>query len=103
MLNLQEISNTKKLYELKMPDGTELSLTMPTQAMFQKMMGLQSIAADKPMEALDGIYGILTDILNLNTQKKVYKQEEVMDALDISLAMLVITDYTQTITNILGE
>ena len=52
MLNLQEITKTKKLYEIKMPDGTELTLKMPTQAMFQKIMELQDIGKDKPLEAL---------------------------------------------------
>ena len=103
MLNLQEMTKTKKLYEIKMPDGTELTLKMPTQAMFQKIMELQDIGKDKPLEALDSIYQMTTDILNLNTQGKTYDVEELKSTLDISICVLVIQDYFQSLTNILGE
>lgn len=103
MLNLQEITKTKKLYEVRMPDGTDLTLKTPTQGMFQKMMGIQNITSENPLDALDAVYAIVVEILNLNTQGIAYTKEEVQNALDLGVCVLLIQDYVENTTKILGE
>ena len=102
MLNLQQISQTKKLYEIKMWDGKILTLKMPSQRLLQDLMGLQAEMED-PMQVIDTLYKFLTDILNLNTQGIKYTAEQVAEELDLPTAVLVIQDYMTNTTKILGE
>lgn len=102
MLNLQQISKTKKLYEIKMWDGEVLTLKMPSQRLLQDLMGLQA-EMDDPMQVIGTLYQLLTDILNLNTQGIKYAVEQLSDELDLPTAVLVIQDYMTNTTKILGE
>lgn len=102
MLNLQQISKTKKLYEIKMWDGEVLTLKMPSQRLLQDLMGLQA-EMDDPMQVIGTFYQLLTDILNLNAQGIKYTVEQVSDELDLPTAVLVIQDYMTNTTKILGE
>lgn len=102
MLNLQEISKTKKLYEIRMWDGKELTLRLPSQKLLQSLAGLQK-DIDDPLQVMDTLYQLLTDILNLNTQGIKYTVEQIADELDLATAVLVIQDYMTNTTKILGE
>lgn len=103
MLNLQQITKTKKLYEIIMPDGVKLTLKMPTQAMFNHLISIQNINTSDAISAMQEVYGIVTEILNLNTQGRVYEREDVGAMLDLATCVLVIQDYLQNTTAILGE
>lgn len=103
MLNLQQITKTKKLYEIIMPDGVKLTLKMPTQQMFNHLISIQNMDTSDAIGAMQEVYGIVTEILNLNTQGKVYDKDEVGAMLDLATCVLVIQDYLQNTTAILGE
>lgn len=97
---------TKKLYEIKMPDGEVLSLRMPTQGLLMKLMDMDKLIKggnDNPMEVLNQLSAIVTEILNLNTNGKKFTVEEVASMLDFNIMMLVIQDYFNTTTKTLGE
>lgn len=102
MINLQEISKSKKLYDIVMPDGKKISLKMPTQKLFQQMLGIQN-KMDDPIGVMDAVYDILTEIFNLNIQGIKYQKSQIEEELDLQTAMLVIQDYVTNTTQILGE
>lgn len=102
MLDLTTRTNTKKLYEIKMPDGQILKLKMPTQRLLMKLMDMQNYLND-PMAVVGLFNQLLTSILNLNTQGIVYTEEQVIDMIDLETAILVIQDYLQETTKTLGE
>lgn len=102
MLDLQNVTKTRKLYEIKYVDGTILTLKMPSQKLFMDIMGLQDVI-DNPLNALSQIYEIVTQILNLNTQDITYEVGAVMSDIDMTTAVLIIQDYLQTTTKTLGE
>lgn len=102
MLDLTTRTSTKKLYEIKMPDGQILKLKMPTQRLLMKLMDMQNYLND-PMAVVGLFNQLLTSILNLNTQGIVYTEEQVIDMIDLETAILVIQDYLQETTKTLGE
>lgn len=97
MLDLS--TNTTALYEIKDIEGNILTLKIPTQKMFRKMMVMQSLPEEKQLE---GIYEIFRDILNLNTNGFVYDLDYV-EVFDIQVASLVIKDYFEWVGKQLGE
>ena len=60
MLNLQDYVKT---FDIKLLDGTEIHLRMPSQKLLTRIMKLQNITNDN---ALEEIGNVLTDILNMN-------------------------------------
>lgn len=103
MLDLTTRSKTKKLYEIKMPDGQELTLKLPTQSLLMKLNDLQAYLGQDPMKALTAINNLVVQILNRNTQGITYTDEQVMEMLDLDTLILVINDYITTTTKTLGE
>lgn len=103
MLDLTTRSKTKKLYEIKMPDGQELTLRLPTQSLLMKLNDLQVYLGQDPMKALTAINNLVVQILNRNTQGITYTEEQVMEMLDLDTLILVINDYITTTTKTLGE
>lgn len=95
----------KKLYEIKMPDGEILKLRAPTQGLLMKLMDMDKIikSDNEPMEVLNQLTTIVTEILNLNTANKTFTVEDVANMLDFNIMMLVIQDYFNTTTKTLGE
>jgi hypothetical protein len=71
--------------------------------MFNHLISIQNLDTSDAIGAMDEIYGIVTEILNLNTQGKVYTKENVGAMLDLATGVLVIQDYLQNTTQILGE
>lgn len=102
MLDLTTRTQTKKLYELKMPDGKLLTLKLPTQALLMKLQEVQKYS-DNPMEALAAINDLIVTILNLNTQGIKYTQEQIGELLDLDMIVLVVQDYLTETTKTLGE
>lgn len=102
MLDLTTRTTTKKLYELKMPDGKLLTLKLPTQALLMKLQEVQKYN-DNPMEALAAINDLIVTILNLNTQGIKYTQDQIGELLDLDMIVLVVQDYLTETTKTLGE
>lgn len=102
MLDLTSRSKTKKLYELKMPDGKLLTLKLPTQALLMKLQEVQQYN-DNPIEALSAINDLIVTILNLNTQGIKYTQDQIGELLDLDMIVLVVQDYLTETTKTLGE
>lgn len=102
MLDLTTVTKSKKLYEIKMPDGQVLTLKMPTQKLLMKLVDMQKNLED-PMTAISQLVAIVTEIFNLNTQGKKFTDEDVESMLDLNTVMLVIKDYFETTTKTLGE
>lgn len=102
MLDLTTRTNTKKLYELKLPDGKLLTLKLPTQALLMKLQEVQKYN-DNPMEALAAINDLIVTILNLNTQGIKYTQDQIGELLDLDMIVLVVQDYLTETTKTLGE
>lgn len=103
MLDLTTMTNKNTLYEIKMPDGEILTLKLPTQGLLMKLMDIQNIDKKDPLAALNGITSVLTEIFNLNTQGKVYTEDQIQQMLDLKTMMLVIKDYFNTTAKTLGE
>ena len=103
MLDLTTRTSSKKLYEIKMPDGKELKLKLPTQSLLMKLNDIQAYVETDPMKALSAINNLVVQILNLNTQGIKYTEEQIMDMLDLDTLILIIQDYLTTTTKTLGE
>lgn len=103
MLDLTTMTNKNTLYEIKMPDGEILTLKLPTQGLLMKLMDIQNIGKTDPIAALNGITSVLAEIFNLNTQGKVYTEDQIQQMLDLKTMMLVIKDYFNTTAKTLGE
>lgn len=103
MLDLTTMTNKNTLYEIKMPDGEILTLKLPTQGLLMKLMDIQNIGKTDPIAALNGITSVLAEIFNLNTQGKVYTEDQIQQMLDLKTMMLVIKDYFSTTAKTLGE
>ena len=102
MLDLTTRTKSKKLYELKMPDGQFLTLKLPNQALLMKLQDIQKYT-ENPMEALAAINDLIATILNLNTQGIEYTQEKIGELLDLDMIVLVVQDYLTQTTKTLGE
>ena len=102
MLDLTTRTNSKKLYEIKMPDGQLLKLRMPTQRMLMKLVDMQNYLND-PIKAIGLLNSLVTQIFNLNTQGITYTEEQVTEMLDLETMVLVIQDYLKSTTSTLGE
>lgn len=100
MLDLTTIA--KKQYELKYVDGKVYTLRLPSQQLLLKLVSIQK-NMDKPEVIFPTLTGLLTDILNLNTQGRVFTEQEVEKELDLGTAVLVIKDYLTETTKTLGE
>lgn len=103
MLDLTTRTSSKKLYEIKMPDGQELKLKLPTQSLLMKLNDIQAYVEQDPISALTAINNLVTTILNQNTQGVKYTDEQIMDMLDLDTLILIINDYITTTTKTLGE
>lgn len=105
MLDLTNRTKSRKLYEVKLPDGTFLTLKLPTQALLVKLQSLQqfSDATSSPFEALDAINDVAVDILNLNTQGITYTRNQIGELLDLDLVVVLVQDYLTETTKTLGE
>ena len=91
----------EKTWELKMFGGEILNIKRPTQKMVIEMMGFEEIAQKKEVVAtIDGFAAILLDILNNNTNGRVYEQEYVMENFDFAVGMAVIEEYIKFATEI---
>ena len=92
MLDLTVIS--KQLYEIKLLDGTVLKLKRPSQGLVEYIISLRNYVEDKDEEELVSAFGeLFTRILNNNTAKKVFKEEELVEEYDFTLISMVIEDY----------
>lgn len=103
MLDLTTRTNSKKLYEIKMPDGQELKLKLPTQSLLMKLNDIQAYVEQDPISALTAINNLVVQILNQNTQGVKYTEEQLMEMLDLDTLILIINDYITTTTKTLGE
>ena len=83
------------LYQVKLLDGTVLSIKRPTQALQESIMHLQKLGEDA--SNVDAVFNetmaIFCRILNRNTDGIQFEQEDIEDEYDFSLALLVIGDY----------
>jgi len=94
MINLQKIK--RKYYQLIDTEGRKLNITMPSQGFLKKI--IDTVNADlTEEEALEIMYELLLDILNMNTNGIEYGTEYV-EQFDIQTAELIINDYTAFIT-----
>lgn len=104
MLDLTTMTGSKKLYEIKMPDGEILKLKMPSQGLLIKLMDMQkNMDTQDPLSVLDSLTDITTEILNLNTANKKFTKEEIGNMLDLTVMMMVMQDYFAETTKTLGE
>ena len=103
MLDLTTRTASKKLYEIKMPDGQELKLKLPTQSLLMKLNDIQVYVERDPLQALTAVNNLVVQILNNNTQGVKYTDEQIMDMLDLDTLVLIIQDYLTTTTKTLGE
>lgn len=102
MLDLTTRTSTKKLYDIIMPDGTELKLKLPTQSILMKLNDLQNYLNQEPMMALEALDSIVVTILNQNIQGIKYENKDVQE-MDLDTLILIIQDYITETTKTLGE
>lgn len=83
------------LYQVKLIDGTVLSLKRPTQALQESIMRLQKLGEKgQDVEAImNETMAIFCRILNRNTDGIHFELEDLMEEYDYTLALLVLGDY----------
>lgn len=84
-----------ELYQVKLFDGTILSLNRPTQKLQRKIVDLQKLGdkVEDSAEVMRATMEIFTQVLNRNNKGIVYKVEDIEDEYDFSVALIVISDY----------
>lgn len=84
-----------ELYQVRLFDGTELSLKRPTQALQESMLRLQKMG--ESAKDADGLMketmSIFTRVLNRNAEGLEFTQEQLEEEYDYSVALLVVGDY----------
>ena len=95
-----DMSKKVKKYRLKWFDGQELHLDMPSQDMLLKVMSLEDL--DEEAEQFALLIELLSDILNHNTENRVFSEEEIK-AIPLDLITLILTDYVNSVNERLGE
>lgn len=83
------------LYQVKLFDGTVLSLKRPTQALQETILRLQKLGEDakNSEKIMRETMAIFTRILNRNSEGIEFTQEQIEEDYDYSVALLVIGDY----------
>lgn len=84
-----------KLYQVKLFDGTVLSLYRPTQKLQKRIIELQKLGSDSSTSALaiDETFNVFTEVINRNKENITFNREELEEDFDYSVALLVIGDY----------
>ncbi len=82
----------KKKFTVKLHDGFIALLPMPSKAIFDKMMAMESI------ENSDEIYDLIKTIINQN-QKKKYSAEKINAMFDFEDAVEFIKEYIGFVTD----
>ena len=95
-----DLSKKVKKYRLKWFDGQELHLDMPSQDMLLKVMSLEDL--DEEAEQFALLIELLSDILNHNTENRVFSEEEIK-AIPLDIITLILTDYVNSVNERLGE
>lgn len=93
MLDLSAICGS--LYEIKLADGHIYKLNRPTQGLYETIIKLGSYTSEDEfnLELMEKCVDVLTQILNRNTEGKVFTREEVEADYDFTVAMVVMGDY----------
>ena len=86
-------------YELIWFDGEKLQIKRPSQALLMDIMALQTLPEEKQV---GGMYDVLRTVVNNNTNKRVFSEEEIND-IDFETAELIMEDYLQTVFPNLGQ
>ena len=102
MLDLTTRTPSRKLYEIKMPDGKLLHLRLPTQSLLMKLMDMQLYLND-PTKALQAMNNLVIQILNRNTEGVTYTEDQIQEMLDLDTLVLIVQDYLTETTKTLGE
>lgn len=96
MIDLTTFGNP---YQIKMADGTVLTLKRPTQALQQSILNLQKYDVGKEgneksaIKAMGSAIDIFVRILNRNQEGIVFTREQVEEEYDYTVALMVISDY----------
>lgn len=86
-------------YQLKLADGTVLTLKRPTQALQQSILNMQKFGSmdgtnEKDVNrAMSTAMDIFVRILNRNTDGLEFDVKQVSEEYDYTVALMVITDY----------
>lgn len=91
----------KRLYEIKMPEGNILHIKKPSQKIYTRLIKMYSDDLDG-VDTLAEFYELIKDILNLNTDNKIYDTDYVT-SFDLSTLTLILQDYFTFVNEELGE
>ena len=83
-------SLVKKTMKLELTDGTVINILPPSKDLYEK----HKVATDKEL------YSHVTDILNNNSDKKVFELSDVESMFDYDEAMYIFKGYTSFINEI---
>ena len=84
-----------ELYQVKLFDGTVLSLKRPTQKLQRKIVDLQKLGDNiEDSEAImRATMDIFAQVLNRNDKGLMFTAEDIEEEYDFSVALIVISDY----------
>lgn len=100
MLDLTKL--TANLYQVKLLDGTTLSLKRPTQRLYGQLAKLSEV--DSVEGQMVAAMPLFVEVLNNNDQGRTFDLDEVEAEYDFSIALIVIADYLKFYTaEITGE
>jgi hypothetical protein len=89
--------------DVKMPDGTQISLKKPTEKMVIAMINMRDKAESKdPIEQMKSISDMILLILNSNTNGKKFSAEDIED-LSIPMRTAIIRSYSNYITGLQSD
>ena len=84
-----------------MPEGNILHIRKPSQKIYSRLIKMYSDDLDG-IDTLAEFYELIKDILNLNTDNKIYDTDYVT-SFDISTLTLILQDYFTFVNEELGE
>ena len=84
-----------------MPEGNILHIRKPSQKIYNKLIKMYSDDLDG-IDTLAEFYELIKDILNLNTDNKIYDTDYVT-SFDLSTLTLILQDYFTFVNEELGE
>lgn len=103
MIDLGALKAQRKLYEIKLEDGSILHVKTPSQKMYVSMVNMSNIGNLNAIEQMDFVYEVCVDIFNNNTENRNFTKEEITEMFDFNIAAYIIQDYFKEINETLGK
>lgn len=88
---------TRRTMPVRLPDGTEVNLQKPSQALVIELMGLENQMKEgaSPENVLEVYSHVVQGILNNNAEGIRFEERDITNQLDLELGMVLVQAYAQ--------